>query len=186
MFRFLRSSYEKVECRDFWQSMLQFSWEFIQQSGKRLFIMTFCWSGRGRRKHEDNILMFLGNGSYNLYGIITEQEERVWICSCVCLFLIELLWFRIFICFHSLWFVHSFCLLLTISQKGDRLSWDIKHTWAWSDITYAMVIWAAAPDLCNRFRTSKCWTPPPHHHLTGRICRLQEQSDMTLHGYIQT
>lgn len=35
MFRFLRSSYEKVdECRDFWLSVLQFGLEFIQQSRK--------------------------------------------------------------------------------------------------------------------------------------------------------
>lgn len=54
MFRFLRSFYKKMECRYFWQSVLQFGWEFIQQSGKKLFIMTFCWSGR-ERPNEENI-----------------------------------------------------------------------------------------------------------------------------------
>lgn len=50
MFRFLRSSYEKVEwSRDFWQSVLQFGWEFIQQLEKKVFIKTFCRSGRERK-----------------------------------------------------------------------------------------------------------------------------------------
>lgn len=36
VFRFLRSSYEKVdESEDFWQGVLQFGWEFIQQSRKK-------------------------------------------------------------------------------------------------------------------------------------------------------
>lgn len=80
MFRFLRSSYEKVECRDFWQSVLQFGWEFIQQLGKKVFIKTFCRSGRERKC--EGILQF---GPYYSYSITYFRRH---FASVLCLFLI--------------------------------------------------------------------------------------------------
>lgn len=70
MFRFLRSSYEKMDvCRDFWRSVLQFGQEFIQQSEKRL---SGCITDLAEKeKNKDNILTFLRSRSYYSYTVKT-------------------------------------------------------------------------------------------------------------------
>lgn len=53
MFRLLRSSYEKVEIENFWQSVLQFSRALTQHFGRKGIYQDLQWKRRERQSDRE-------------------------------------------------------------------------------------------------------------------------------------
>lgn len=151
------------EWRDFWHRVLQFGWEFIQQSGEK-YIVTFFFLNLARKRKKWRHYRDISRGWVRLFMMTRQNWIHSKLCICVCLMR----------CFDPKMRICSLgwrkqVLLLLKSQNWAA----VKRSWLGS-ITLPLIIWGAAPDLCNRIRNSKCWTPPPlhHHHrpLRERIC----------------